>query len=48
VWTRTHSLPGPGGWLDVAIAEDGRVAVVGTSQLPFPNDLEAHFAVYPP
>jgi hypothetical protein len=49
IWTRTLELPGSGdGWLDVAIADDGRVAVVGTSQLPFPYDLEAHFAVYPP
>jgi cysteine-rich repeat protein len=47
VWTRV--LAGSAdAWLDLAVSEDGRVAVVGASQLPFPYDLEAHFAVYPP
>lgn len=47
VWTR--ALAGSAdSWRDLAVSEDGRVAVVGASQLPFPYDLEAHFAVYPP
>lgn len=36
------------GWLELAVAPDGRIAVAGASQLPFPYDAEAHFAVYPP
>jgi cysteine-rich repeat protein len=48
-WTRLLELVGSAdGWLAVARAADGRIGVAGASQLPFPNDLEAHFAVYPP
>ena len=48
-WTRRLELVGSSdGWMAVARAADGRIAVAGASQLPFPNDLEAHFAVYPP
>ncbi|MBK6916728.1 MAG: hypothetical protein IPH07_04955 [Deltaproteobacteria bacterium] len=46
VWTR-HVIE-VGGWLELARAPDGRIAVAGASQLPFPYDAEAHFAVYPP
>ncbi|MBC8071260.1 MAG: hypothetical protein IAG13_23245 [Deltaproteobacteria bacterium] len=49
VWTRTALFPGSGNvWQAVARAPDGRIGAAGSAQLPFPNDLEAHFAVYPP
>lgn len=49
VWTRLLELEGSGdGWLAIARAPDGRIGVAGASQLPFPNDVEAHFGVYPP
>lgn len=46
VWSR-HAVD-VGGWAKLARAQDGRIAVAGASQLPFPYDAEAHFAVYPP
>jgi hypothetical protein len=49
VWTRELNVVGSGdGWRAVARAHDGRIGVAGVSMLPFPNDFEAHFAVYPP
>jgi cysteine-rich repeat protein len=49
VWSRDLDLiGGPDGWLAVARAADGRVGLAGCSSLAFPNDDEAHFAVYPP
>ena len=49
VWTRELNVVGSGdGWRAVARANDGRTGVAGVSMLPFPNDFEAHFAVYPP
>jgi cysteine-rich repeat protein len=46
VWERRKIESGQ--WLDVAVASDGRVAVAGTVNFPFPFDAEARFAVYPP
>ncbi len=49
IWTRTIYFGGSSNsWRAVARAPDGRIAAAGSSQLPFPNDTEAHFAVYPP
>jgi len=49
VWTRTIYFGGSSnGWLAIARAPDGRIGAAGSSSLPFPNDREAQFAVYPP
>ncbi|MBX7081524.1 MAG: hypothetical protein K1X88_20150 [Nannocystaceae bacterium] len=49
LWSRDLDLiGGPDAWHAVARADDGRIGVAGCSSLAFPNDDEAHFAVYPP
>lgn len=46
IWARRRVESGV--WYAVASAPDGRIAVGGAAFYPFPLDMEARFAVYPP